>query len=526
IARALVYSYDNRLATLTDGEGHFEFRREKVRAETDQGFVSPRPNRDVGGLGSYRLAARKAGYLSDPASAGDPPRPGVDRTILLIPEAIIQGRLLISGAELPPTIPLQLYKRQISEGRPHWMSKASAHTDSSGQFRFAELEPGEYKIMTLEQMDDDPAIIALSGPRFGFPPSCFPGVADFSTAAPIQLTIGQIFDATMTLSSQPYFAVKVPIANVEAISGLRVSVFARGHSGPGYSLGYNPNQHRIEGLLPNGSYFIQVTAWRPYQVSGTTTISVAGRDIEGPTLALSPTSSIAVRVREEFTSSGDTGVSFMTNGHRFRRDGPRAYLQIYLEPADDFALEGTAGLAEFISPDDNSLAITNALPGRYWVHVRSLRGYAASVTAGNVDLRQDPLVVLLSGNPPIEITMRDDAGRIEGTVVGQHSGPSPTGLLGAQAEMPLRAWIYCIPLPGSTGEFQQLSSSAEGAFTSAPMAPGGYRLLAFDTPQPELAYRDSEAMRASEALGRIVNLGAGQSVHVDLELISSSTSLE
>jgi len=53
------------------------------------------------------------------------------------------------------------------------------------------------------------------------------------------------------------------------------------------------------------------------------------------------------------------------------------------------------------------------------------------------------------------------------------------------------------------------------------MAPGAYRLLALKGPRTELAYGDSEAMRAYGALGRVVNLTAGQILHLELELIST-----
>ncbi len=41
----------------------------------------------------------------------------------------------------------------------------------------------------------------------------------------------------------------------------------------------------------------------------------------------------------------------------------------------------------------DSIQIENVTPGRYWVDVYPTNGYAASVTAGGVDLLHHPLVV-------------------------------------------------------------------------------------------------------------------------------------
>jgi len=528
VGRALVYSPDNRFATLTDSEGHFEFHVPKPESPgQDNSDVLVFQRRRFNSGGPYQLRVRKPGFLDDPASMDVPVSPGVDNTIFLDPEAIIQGRVSVSGTEPSNRITLQLFKREVHNGRSHWIGRLTARTNSSGEFRFAELGPAEYKLMTLEQLDNDPETVAPGRPRYGFPPSSFPGAPDFQSGTTIQLAIGQTLDASMTVARKPYFPVRIPVAGVEPESGMNVSVLAQGHLGPGYSLGYNSSQHRIEGLLPNGTYLIQARAFGPHQASGMATITVAGRELEGPILAMATTLSIPVHVKEEFTSTDQNEPGLLTptysdGKHTYRPHGPRAYLQIYLEAVDDFASAGGGGLRPPTSPEDQTLEITNAFPGRYWVHVGSSRGYPASVTAGDVDLRVDPLVVSASGNSPIEITMRDDGARVEGTVpAASQAAPAAAGSPTQPVQLTRLAWIYCLPVPGGTGRFQEFPTSPDGRFSSPVMAPGAYRLLALKGPRTELAYGDSEAMRAYGALGRVVNLTAGQILHLDLELIST-----
>ena len=70
--------------------------------------------------------------------------------------------------------------------------------------------------------------------------------------------------------------------------------------------------------------------------------------------------------------------------------------------------------------------------------------------------------------------------------------------------------------------FSPLSVSPEGKFDSQTMAPGTYRVIAFKTPQPNLPYRDAEAMRAYETKGQVVHLSPGQKTTLQLQIISGS----
>jgi hypothetical protein len=200
-----------------------------------------------------------------------------------------------------------------------------------------------------------------------------------------------------------------------------------------------------------------------------------------------------------------------------------------LEPADD-AEGGVASLRGPTKPGDESLVVENARPGRYWVRVMSSRGYVASVRSGNIDLQHQPLVVGSGGSiSPIEITMRDDTGQIEGTVEGiippapLLSSYSDVGALAFRAAPgPGPARLYCIPLPDSSGQITEVGVSSDGSFTSPPMPPGAYRLLAFDRQQSELEYRNPDAMANYDGKGPVVRLVAGQTEHVRLQLIPTS----
>jgi hypothetical protein len=527
VGRALVFSSDNRFATLTDGEGHFQFTVPEANPNvgSDSVFeIRPREFFSPGSVsGPSWLRARKPGFLDDPSTPVEA-SPGKDLTISLVPEALIKGRVIVSASDLAVGIDVQIFARQVQDGAPRWMPGASVQANSNGEFRFAELRPGAYKLVTHELMDNDPADTVPGSQLYGFPPVYYPGVADFAAASTIQLTAGQAFQADLSLLRQPYYSVRIPVTNAELNDGMSMVVSVHGQRGPGYSLGYNPGKKRIEGLLPNGNYLVGAETFGPNSSTGVVNLAVAGVPVEGPSLVLSRNSSIVLNVKEEFTETNWSGSASWSDGKRtFSLRGPRLYLQVSAEATDDFQTQHGATIRPPIGPNDDSLVIENVPPGRYWLRLSSSRGYVAAASVGGVDLLYQPLAVGPGSTEPIEITMRDDSAEIEGTVAGVTARPAMSeGMAYSRLSSP-RAWVYCVPLPDSPGQFAQLAVSDEGRFQSQAMAPGIYRLLAFKSPQPNLPHRDAEAMRAYDAKGPVVHLSAGQKTSVNLQIISDDS---
>jgi len=121
IGRALVYSPDQRYATLTDDRGHFEFKFPSQESQPKGQFSSPN---NAGRLSAGQVpvlqnvsptvfVARKPGFLqnsSDPsygrANADQP-----EITIYLDPESLIVGHVTLPGAEGSLRVRLELYGR-------------------------------------------------------------------------------------------------------------------------------------------------------------------------------------------------------------------------------------------------------------------------------------------------------------------------------------------------------------------------------------------------------------------------------
>ena len=206
VGRALVSSPDNRFATMTDDRGQFEF---------------PGPNLPT------MLTARNPGFLAESAgmhNLGLSPTQK-ELTIFLVPEAHIVGRVVLPAFGSSDEIQVEIYRRQVQEGRALWVSAGTAKTKSSGEFRFAELSPGQYKLFTHESLDRDPVIANQRGQLYGYPPIYFPAARDFASAGSIQLSAGSTFYADLSPVRQAYYPVKLGVTNAPSGAPISIQVF-------------------------------------------------------------------------------------------------------------------------------------------------------------------------------------------------------------------------------------------------------------------------------------------------------------
>jgi hypothetical protein len=529
IGRALVYSSDNRFATMTDASGHFEFKFPPSEAERKNGvgvLGGTSSNFQAGAMnGPSSLLARKPGFLPDDSPQDTQLNLGQKEvTIYLVPEALIVGKVTLGASEGSDKIQVELYRRQIQDGRARWNSVSAVTTRSNGEFRFSDLPPGTYKVFTHELLDRDPLTFNPRGQLYGYPPVYFPTANNFASGGAIQLSAGITFHANLSPMRREYYPVEVGIQNMAEGVPAEVTVSAAGQKGRGYSLGYRPEDQKIQGLLPDGTYALEVSSFGPTGATGIVNITVNGAPATGQSVTLVPNASINVNLTEEFTGIEDNGNgsrlgSFSSIGVAGDKQPRGRYLQVSLEPTDEIGQRRGPSLRQPSGPEDESLVLENVAPGPYWVRVNSSRGYAASVSCGGTDLLHHPLVVPPGGStPPMELTMRDDGAQIDGVIENAPALPGPSFTRSAQTP----AQVYLLPLPDSTGQFRQLWVSPDGNFSSAQIPPGDYRVLAFDRPQPELEYRNDEAMSKYDSEGQVIRLLPGQKAHLQLRLISGN----
>lgn len=500
IGRALV-SFDSDHAVLTSSDGGFAF--DNIPAGEYSVTVQKPGYRGFGSaMGMIRVAAINSGHISQET----PPRRvqvGPDMpalTFRITPLATIAGHVALSTADPADGITVQVYGREMRNGRPQWMLAGTARTRSDGSFRLANLEPGHYVLCTTPSIDR-PAPGGDRGPVWGFPSMYYPGVADVAAAGTIVLAAGQQAEADLTLLRQQFFPVTALVhSNSDAPANFQI--LDSGGRPAGLAVSWDRREEVARARLPNGNWTLQAQSYGRTMQWGSTNFQVNGASV---TLAISivPVPNIPVTIRREFLASTDNSQQMDT--------GPGMNLQ--LAPADEtnLALTGSRGMNE-VEGNPNQWQITVNQPGRYWIEAQAFPpAYVSSITAGGVDLGSNPLTVIAGSMPPaVEVILRNDSGTITGNVNTQ-TGPGSVG------ERP-QAWIYAIPLFSTAARLPEGSEQSNGTFIIPNLAPGAYRVVACDSPQ-EIDFHTPEGLAVWAGKGQTVSVEASGSASVQLDVL-------
>lgn len=520
VPRALVVLRMNDAATFTDDRGQFELNiSEKIDTN------NPQPGSTT--WMSRVLETRKPGFIQahpmvtivygSGSTTNDQPQV----TIRLVPEALIVGHVDVPGAEGEVRIQCQLYRRETREGRETWTPQRDFRTWADGEFRFSNLTAGTYKLITHEQVDRDSMQQGPDAQRFGYPPVYYQNTTDFSLATPIVVKAGETARVNLTVRRREYYPVRIAVVNMPA--GLRLfppTVYPTGHPSPGWSLGYNPGENAIDGILPDGNYTVQLSTLGQPGMTGILNFSVNGRSLEGPTLNLAPDSTVTVKVREEF-QSGLSNFAAPETASDTPQPGGRhnSNVHVGLSPIDELNLfRMGAGYLEAEESHGQDLTIPNVRPGRYRVIVNSGMGYTASIQSGGKDLLQQPLVVGLGGSvAPIEVVLRDDGAEVDGTLEGESINPAT---IAAEAQTSrLNHLVYLLPV--KEGEEPRNVPAWQATFRFEQVPPGDYLAVAFEQPPEDLPFGSVERMQSLSGKGQMIHLETAQKISLKLKLVDS-----
>ena len=521
VARALVFAPDDRFAVLTDDRGRFEF---KFPPRDGTAPPNQAPSDDPEQVQAQQRAlqiwfarnshfetffARKPGYLAleHETRSTTNSRPAGPMIIELEPEARITGLVQLPDADGVERGQIQIYRQEFQEGQPSWRMVDTVKIRANGEFRFAELPAGTYKLFTLEQMERIPPIFNARSQLFGYPPVYFPNSKDFASAMPIHLAAGATFEGNISLVRREYYPVRIEVSGASSQGGVSLAVYQQGRPGPGYELGFDPGEGAIRGFLPDGSYTLKLSLQQDQGSSGVLNFTVRGGPVDGLAVALVPNISLAVKVKTDFQRAETSeGQGVVRNGTIRIRNGE---VGIVLRPVDSFELARPFQAEEIPANPDGELTILNIVPGSYRVQIFSPNSYAASATWGGTDLLRHPMVVGTDGaGTPMEVELRDDGAEVSGTV----REPGHDNLPGAKdvAPPPGNATVYFVPTGDSEGQLRSIRTTENGQFALSQIPPGTYRLLAFPTEQKNLDLLNPVEMRKYESKGIVLQLAPDQ----------------
>jgi len=487
IAHALVQM--NQLVTMTDSNGSFTF--------------------DGVPQGSYFLSAQKPGFFNQPSPGSRPgatAQVGPDAqpvSLSLSPEAVIFGRITDSDGLPVQRLNVQVMRSAVTEGRRQWLPMGVKETDVDGYYRIASLQPGTYLVVAgPSQMPSIGAMAKTGQQNSGYGVVYFPSPDVNGGTGGIRITPGQKITADMTVDAEQFYSI-TGVLNAPQGSGVWFNMTPRDnlHVDRGQSIARGDDNTFHIRMIPPGDYILHAgTQVQGKQWNAEVPLHVAG-DISGMPVVLEPSVSIPITttVQRTQTSQSQQNVAFT------RFAGPP--LQVVLRSIEDDQRTYYANYRQPQQPGEAAgFTVENIQPGTYKAELRPFSDlYVASARYGSTDLLRENLIVShYGGSDSIDITLRDDGGKVKASISSQ--GEKANGNL------------LVVPDHGTPFQPQGLIYNGQGQITLPSLRPGSYSILAFDDLN-DLEYSNPAALEPYMSKAAHVDLSANQETDITLELI-------
>lgn len=443
--------------------------------------------------GGYALAASREGFDSTTARGGPkllrttlaPDEEKNDIVIRLTPFGVITGRILDDEGDPIRQIQVQMMVYRYTASGRQLVSKGSATTNDLGEYRIYDLPGGRYylKAGSMESMGGETA-----GEQYGA--LYYPGTADSAAAAPVELGAGQTLQGIdLALHLTRIANIRGRVLNPGSGFGLTIGLFKvteeGGSSATNTSLEDHGGKFEIKGVSP-GPYFLTASSTVGGQhLSARVPIQVGAADLEGLEVRLVPPMEIAGQIRiEGHTSAKITALRAMLEG-----DGR------------------SIGGGE--SREDGSFTFGGVEPGVYQISVaapddlylKAARWSDRDVLQSGIDLTQG------AADSHLAVTMSANGGQIDGTVADDQSAPVAVAL------------VTLVPASGPRTLFKSAMTSPSGHFHMRGIAPGDYKLFAWEDADPNEVMFNPDFLKPFDSQAKSVEISEGGKESVQLTLI-------
>jgi Carboxypeptidase regulatory-like domain len=476
------------ISVLTDGEGHFEFA---ALPESDISVLVHKPGYFSGSELDPSNFEPDVVHLTDDTSTV---------TLKLLPESVVTGHVATLKGEPIEDSPMRIFREAVSDGYRHWEMRSQAVTDEDGQFRMVGLTPGRYLLATGPNLPIGSALRNRSVHKEGYGTMFYPGVADMDSATVVVIAGGEQVQADFALRLEPVYQVSGTVVGFSPGSGVGVQVASKSGEVIPSPIDVDVQTGKFHGAIPGGSYILQARGSDSTgRLSATDLPVLVNGDVDGVTLPLGSAITIPVSIDLRPTSGASQAV-VAADALPVRE---LAVSAVRLIPTD-VRIDNMEFQAE--KNERGGLAFHNLVPGHYSVEISATSPwYVRSAVCGTTDLLREELVIAAGRHPdPLEVVLRDDGASLKGKIV---SGGRPVGgsvLLFSDQTSLTHARTALIG-PGADFEFTSL-------------APGDYRLLAFDRETLQgLEFRNPEALAPYVAKATTITLHAGDEATLNVE---------
>lgn len=478
----------------TDAEGKFQF--------TD---VDP---------GVYRLMVNRSGFVSQQYGAKGPNRPGTtltlppggriaDLQIRLTPHAVILGKVTDEDGDPVVFAQVQILRQMYQQGKRRIAPMNGASTNDLGEFRIHSLSPGRYYLSVTPQTQGMMYGAQPSGKQAesGYATVYYPNALDMSSAAQLEVTGGaEMRGIDFRLQRVRTFAIRGrvldgrtnrPVRQGVGVQLMRQDVFMMGRP-IGNAVAGQEGAFDMRGVAP-GSYTLMAFSGdnnRP--LVARLPIEVGNSNIDSVTLTMMP----------GFAVQGSVKIEGQT-------DKPLGTLNLALTTREDLHMPMSGGNAQV--KEDNTFEIQNIGPALYTVVAYGMlpQAYLKSATLGEQEVLESGVDLTQGASGTLQLVISMNGGQVEGSVTNGEGKPVNGTTVALIPETRRRHLQYL---------YKQANTDQNGHFSIQGVAPGEYKLFAWDDIEPG-AYQDPEFVKQYENAGETVAVKEGAKETKDLKLI-------
>jgi hypothetical protein len=472
-------------ATVTDSVGHFHFDS-----------VAP---------GSYFGMANRDGFIPVQTGAGNPWGKPIavaeeqevkDLVVKLLPLAQVSGHVLDEDGDPMARVQVQALRYAYGQGGAREMNPSGfASTNDLGEYQMLDLQPGRYYFVAAVQQWGArlPANTRRDKPEQTYPNTFYPSALQADQATASQLTPGaQLSGIDFRLHKVPAFHVRGKAVDSRTGEPLRNSMIQVQTRGNVFFQGVQSRQ--------NGTFDVQGVASGSYtlfcqtepELRAQQIVDVGDHDVDDVVLALRPPFEISGTIRLE----GDPPTA---EQHR----GP---MRVGLNAIEMGSSANTAANADgtFVLKVTHAVYQINASCNAS-AYLKSMHFGDQDVTNGKIDLTQQT-----SG--ALNIVCGTDVGQIQGSVQNESGQPAAQVMITVSPDDEHQS---------RQDLFYQLMSDENGKFDYRDIAPGEYKVFAWESVDQELL-QSAEFRKAFESRAGSVSISPGGNASVQVKLIPTA----
>ena len=384
---------------------------------------------------------------------------------------VVSGVVRDEDGDAMPTVRVQVFRWGHVQGRRQLMPMDSAMSDDRGQYRIYGVAPGKYVItaVTTRSYRGDGDVVPpppeATGNDEAYAPVFYPGSNDASQATAMDVAPGASLEGinftmrrvrTVRVSGR---VLRTAAATSERSRPVTVILLAKssgmlGTMNAPRAMTDGQGRFEIRAVRP-GAYTLHAEEMdRQTRLTADASLDVGPAGLENITLPLTPGVEVSGSIVVEEAKEPTPRIGIWIRSRQGGTPGP------------------FGGGLNTNAKDDGTFTVRSVSPGEYEVRVSGLPDgyYLKSIRAGDQEALHSGFTVGVGGAPVLTIVASPNAGTVEGSVLNAEQKPVAGSTV-----------VLWPTVKGARSAlFKSVTSDAQGHFSLSSVAPGDYRLAAFE----------------------------------------------